>query len=75
MSKAKGAQKTMPKINQETVLNAMIPLPPLAEQKEIVAKVESLLAKVAELEEQISQRKEYADKLMKSILKDAFEEK
>ena len=51
------------------------PLPPLAEQKEIVAKVESLLAKVAELEEQISQRKEYADKLMKSILKDAFEEK
>ena len=75
MSKAKGAQKTMPKINQETVVNAMIPLPPLAEQKEIVAKVESLLAKVAELEEQISQRKEYADKLMKSILKDAFEEK
>lgn len=75
MSKAKGAQKTMPKINQETVVNAMIPLPPLAEQKEIVTKVESLLAKVAELEEQISQRKEYADKLMKSILKDAFEEK
>lgn len=51
------------------------PLPPLAEQKEIVAKVESLLAEVTELEEQISQRKEYADKLMKSILKDAFEEK
>lgn len=75
MSKAKGAQKTMPKINQETVVNAMIPLPPLAEQKEIVTKVESLLAKVTELENQISQRKEYADKLMKSILKDAFEEK
>lgn len=75
MSKAKGAQKTMPKINQETVVNSMLPLSPLAEQKEIVAKVESLLAKVTELENQISLRKEYADKLMKSILKDAFEEK
>lgn len=50
-------------------------LPPLAEQKEIVAKVESLLAKATRLEEQISQRKEYAEQLMKSILKDAFEEK
>lgn len=72
MSKAKGAQKTMPKINQETVVNAMIPLPPLAEQKEIVAKVESLLAKVAELENQIQECKKLSGLLMQTVLKNTF---
>ncbi|WP_296031330.1 restriction endonuclease subunit S [uncultured Treponema sp.] len=72
MSKAKGAQKTMPKINQETVVNAMLPLPPLAEQKEIVAKIESLLSKVTELEEQIQERKKLSGLLMQSVLKNAF---
>ncbi|WP_294016398.1 restriction endonuclease subunit S [uncultured Treponema sp.] len=75
MSKAKGAQKTMPKINQETVVNAMIPLPPLAEQKEIVTKVESLLAKVTELENQIQERKKISVQLMQSVLKNAFDRK
>lgn len=73
MSKAKGTQKTMPKINQETVVNAMIPLPPLAEQKEIVAKVESLLAKVTELEEQIQEHKKMTEKLFFGIIKEKFE--
>lgn len=71
-SKGKGL---IPGIDRGTVLSIPVGVPPLAEQKEIVAKVESMLAKVAELENQIFQRKEYADKLMKSILKDAFEEK
>lgn len=70
-SKGKGL---IPGIDRGTVLSIPVGVPPLAEQKEIVAKVESMLAKVAELENQIFQRKEYADKLMKSILKDAFEE-
>ncbi len=72
MSKAKGAQKTMPKINQETVVNAMIPLPPLSEQKEIIAKLESLLAKATELEEQIQERKKLSVQLMQTVLKNAF---
>jgi len=38
MANAKGAQKTMPKINQECVVNTLIPLPPLAEQKEIATR-------------------------------------
>lgn len=71
-SKGKGL---IPGIDRGTVLSIPVGVPPLAEQKEIVAKVESMLAKVAELENQIFQRKEYADKLMKSILKDAFEKK
>ncbi|MBP3365897.1 MAG: restriction endonuclease subunit S [Treponema sp.] len=51
------------------------PLPPLAEQTEIVRKVERLLAKVTELEKQIAERKEYTKQLLSGILKGAFEEK
>lgn len=47
-------------------------LPPLAEQKEIVDKVESLLAKVTELENQIQERKKLSGKLMQTVLKNAF---
>ncbi len=73
MSNAKGAQKTMPKINQECVVNTMIPLPPLKEQEEIVNKVETLLAKVATLENQIQDRKSLSDKLIFGIIKENLE--
>ncbi len=53
----------------------VFPLPPLKEQEEIVNKVESLLAKVTELENQITEREQLAKQLMQSILQDAFEEK
>ena len=49
-------------------------LPPLAEQKEIVNKVETLLTKVKNLENQITEREELTKQLMQSILKDAFKE-
>lgn len=75
MSKAKGAQKSMPKINQECVINTLIPLPSLAEQKEIVARVEYQFQKVSELEAQISKREILTKQLMQGILKDTFEEK
>lgn len=73
MSKAKGAQKTMPKINQECVVNTMIPLPPLKEQEEIVNKVETLLAKVTTLETQIQDRKSLSDRLIFGIIKENLE--
>ena len=51
-----------------------IPLPPLAEQQEIVTKTEILLNKITELESQIAERENMAKQLMQSILKDAFGE-
>ncbi len=51
-----------------------IPLPPLAEQKEIVSRVEKLLGNVTELEKQITEREEMTKQLMQSIMKDAFRE-
>lgn len=75
MRNAKGAQKTMPKINQECVVNTLIPLPPLAEQNEIVARVEKHLETITQLETQIATRKTLTKQLMQGLLKDAFEEK
>ena len=51
-----------------------IPLPPLAEQKEIVSRVEKLLANVTELEKQITEREEMTKQMLQSIMKDAFRE-
>ncbi|MCI5520291.1 MAG: restriction endonuclease subunit S [Treponema sp.] len=72
MSNAKGAQKTMPKINQECVVNTMIPLPSIAEQNEIVKQIERNLQTISDLENQILKRELQTKQLMQSILKDAF---
>ena len=52
----------------------IIPLPPLAEQTEIVRVVEAQLAKVDQLEKQITERETLTKRLMQSILKDVFGE-
>lgn len=52
----------------------IIPLSPLAEQTEIVRVVESQLAKVDQLEKQITERETMTKQLMQSIMKDAFRE-
>ena len=62
----------MPRLGTNDGKKAKIPLPPLAEQKEIVTKVESLLAKVTELEKQIQERKKLSGLLMQTVLKNAF---
>jgi len=48
-------------------------LPPLKEQDEIVNKVETLLAKVITLENQIQDRKSLSDKLIFGIIKENLE--
>ena len=50
----------------------LIPLPPLLEQKAIVAKVEKLLALCDQLETQITTNQTHADGLMQAVLKEAF---
>ena len=51
----------------------ILPLPPLAEQKEIVARVEAKLQTITQLETQIATRETSTKQLMQSILKDVFE--
>src|SRR5712691_28008 len=51
---ATGASSSMPKISQGVLLNAPIPLPPLAEQHRIVARVDELMALCDQLEAQLT---------------------
>ena len=60
-------------INAEKLKNFIAPLPPLKEQEEIVNKVESLLAKATELENQIQERKILSEKLAFGIIKEKLE--
>lgn len=52
----------------------LLPLPPLAEQQAIVDRVDSLRAIIDKLEKQVSERKEQAQLLMQTVLREAFAE-
>lgn len=66
-------------LNATSISNLMIPLPPLAEQERIVAKIEELMPLVEEYgkkEEQLTAlNSEFPDKLRKSILQQAIQGK
>ncbi len=66
-------------LNATSLSNLMIPLPPLAEQQSIVAKIEELMPLVAEYgkaEERLTAlNAEFPDKLRKSILQQAIQGK
>ena len=68
-----------PAINDEKLYNAFIPLPPLAEQKNIVAKIEELLPHIEEYgkaESKVSKlNAEFPERLKKSILQWAIQGK
>ena len=65
------------KLNLKDIVNFLIPLPPLAEQKRIVEKLDNVLANIDELkanEEKLSiLQKNFPDKLKKSILQSAIQ--
>lgn len=60
------------RLESAVYLNWLVALPPLAEQKAIVAKVEQLLALCDQLEARITNNQTHADQLMQSVLKEAF---
>jgi type I restriction enzyme S subunit len=69
---ASGAQATMPKINQGTLLQLPVPIPPLAEQGRIVAKVEELMALCDRLEAQLTTTKTESRRLLEAALHHAL---
>jgi len=61
-----------PAINDTKFLKAPFPLPPLAEQKCIVAKVDQLMNLCDELETRLNQSKKDSEMLMQAVLYEAF---
>ena len=59
-------------INATKLQSYIVPLPPLEEQKEIVATIEKLFTLCNELESEINQNKTTVDNLMATVIKEAF---
>lgn len=59
-------------IYQKDLINFIIPLPPLAEQERIVAKLDELLTNCDQLEAKAEEMKKYTTKLFEASLKEVF---
>jgi type I restriction enzyme S subunit len=64
-----------PNLNLSLIKRTLVPLPPLAEQRRIVAEVERRLSMVQEMEAALAANLTRAERLRQSILKRAFEGK
>ncbi len=62
----------MPKINQDELNSLIIPLPPLAEQNRIVAKVDELMNLCDQLEARVNDAQQQGKLLMESVLFSAW---
>ena len=61
-----------PSLSMGTIRDIDFSLPPIQEQKAIVAKAEKLLALCDQLESQITKNQVLVKQLMQSVLKEAF---
>jgi len=62
-----------PGVNRNEAYNITIPLPPLSEQKRIVAEIEKQFAKTKQLKEHIIANQQATEQLLKALLHQAFE--
>ncbi len=62
-----------PKLSQGNLNIIPVPLPPLSEQKHIVAEIEKQLAKTKQLKERIIANQQATEQLLKALLHQAFE--
>lgn len=67
-SRASGTSGSMPKINQGTLLSLPLPVPPLAEQKRIVARVDALMSMLDDLEQRQEKKRSAAIHVSKASL-------
>jgi len=72
--KEQGAGGAQPNISKQKIINTVVPLPPLNEQKRIAQKVDQLMELCDELEKNIEQSKQDSELLMQSVLQEAFNE-
>ena len=63
---------TFPNINTDFLKNLLIPIPPLSEQKAIIAKVEGLLGNISLLESENKAQQIDVQRLMGAVLQEAF---
>jgi type I restriction enzyme S subunit len=70
--KASGSAGNMPKINQKTVINLLVPLPPLAEQIAIESKIRAIFSDCSKLEAELASSRREMDSLHKSVLRETF---
>ena len=66
-------QGQQPNLKKEDVTTLLFPLPPLSEQKRIVAEIEKQLAKTKQLKEHILANQQATEQLLKALLHQAFE--
>ena len=63
----------MKNVTRDNIKSLLVPLLPLAEQKAIVEKVDRLMNIIDQLEQQIKHRKQLAENLIQTVLREAFE--
>ena len=70
--RATGVSPSMKNVTRDVILDLPIPLPPLAEQHRIVAKVDELMALCDQLEQQLSQADQQRRRLLEAVLAEAL---
>lgn len=66
---------TRPNINAVSISNLIIPIPPLHEQEQIVAKLEKLMTFCEDLEQSIKESQGYNEMLLQQVLREALQPK